>query len=529
MDKPPKLTLGWEVIGWIEKYLVHGPGDVQGEPIFLDDEFTRFILKCYELRPDGRRKVRRAFISRAKGRAKSELAGMLACVEALGPVRFDGWNAKKKPVGRPVTAPEILAVATEEGQADNTYSNVVYMLQNLRDTHGSEFSGLDPGLTRCFFGRGGGEITPISAKARSKDGGRSTFCIFDELHLFETAELRALHATIRRNLGKRKIAEPWSLETSTMYRPGTDSVAEATHEYWRSIADGRRKDDGLVFDHRQGPVDFEWEDDEALKLALQEAYGEAAGWVDIERIVAEIRDPQSEEADSRRYWLNQVVRSTEQAFDPVQWAELAAPQQIDDGELITLGFDGARFHDSTALVATHLETGYQWVMGIWERPQFVPDWEVDEGEVTAAVDEAFSRYKIWRFYADPPYWETTVDSWIGRFGDKRVIKWWTHRTRPMAFALRSYANAQKSADLSHDGNTVFARHIANARRRESRARDEDGRPLWTVSKEHSNSPNKIDAAMAGCLSWEARGDAIAAGMLRRQSSVYETRGVELLP
>jgi hypothetical protein len=28
-------TLGWTVIDWIENYLVHGPGDIQGSPSSL--------------------------------------------------------------------------------------------------------------------------------------------------------------------------------------------------------------------------------------------------------------------------------------------------------------------------------------------------------------------------------------------------------------------------------------------------------------------------------------------------------------
>lgn len=505
------------MIDFIETYLCHGPGDVQGEPIELDDEFAQFILRAYELRPDGRRKVRRAFISRPKGRAKSELAGMLACTEALGPVRFAGWDEDGEPMGKAVTAPEILCVATEEGQAGNTYDNVTFMLTHLAENHGDEFPGIDPGLTRCFLA-GGGEITPVTSKARSKDGGKSTFVIFDETHLYETTELRSMHATIRRNLGKRKLAEPWSLETSTMYRPGMNSVAEATHEYARSIADGRRKDDGLLFDHREARDDFDWDDDAQLKQALIEVYGPAAEWMDIDRIVAEIRDPQADEADSQRYWLNKVVRSTEQAFDPKQWKELADPTiVVPDGELITLGFDGARFRDATALIATHVESGHQWSLGIWERPEEAgDDWEVDADDVTDAVAQAFDTWDVWRLNADPPYWDGTVGDWAGRWGEKRVFYWWTNRTRQMAFALRAYVSAQRAGELSHDGDSVFARHIANARKRPTRMRDEDGKPLWTIQKENPNSPNKIDAAMAGCLSWEARGLAISAGVLRRR-------------
>jgi hypothetical protein len=37
----------------------------------------------------GRRRYRTALLSGTKGRAKSELTGMLACAEALGPVRFE--------------------------------------------------------------------------------------------------------------------------------------------------------------------------------------------------------------------------------------------------------------------------------------------------------------------------------------------------------------------------------------------------------------------------------------------------------
>ncbi len=77
-------SLGWYAIAWIEHHLIHGPGDVQGEPIELDDEFAAFLLKAYEVTARGERKVRRAFLSRAKGRAKSELASMLVCFEALG-------------------------------------------------------------------------------------------------------------------------------------------------------------------------------------------------------------------------------------------------------------------------------------------------------------------------------------------------------------------------------------------------------------------------------------------------------------
>jgi hypothetical protein len=66
----PFLSLGFAAIDWIEHFLVHGPGDVQGQPIELDDEFAASSSRRTG-RPSGDRKVRRAFLSRAKGRSKS--------------------------------------------------------------------------------------------------------------------------------------------------------------------------------------------------------------------------------------------------------------------------------------------------------------------------------------------------------------------------------------------------------------------------------------------------------------------------
>src|SRR4051812_7699419 len=234
-DPAPLVSLGFDAIEWIETYLCHGPGDVQGEPLVIDDEMAAFIVKAYELDPEtGRRKVKRAFLSRPKGRAKSEIAGALVCFEALGPCRFDGWDANGDPVGRPLTYPFIRCMATEEGQAGNTYDNVTVMLSHLIEHAGDEFPGIDLGRSaqtssRIFF-EGGGEIVPSTASSASKDGGKESFSVFDETHLYVLPDLRAMHKMVRRNLTKRKMADPWGLETSTMYAVGEDSVAEATHQ-----------------------------------------------------------------------------------------------------------------------------------------------------------------------------------------------------------------------------------------------------------------------------------------------------------
>lgn len=520
----PKLsevpTLGWLMIDWIERYLVHGPGDVEGEPIRLDDEMAIFIARAYQLRPDGRRRLRRAVFSRAKGRAKSELAAMLAIADSVGPSRFAGWDAKGQPLGAPPPSPEVLCVATEERQAGNVYDHVRYML-----SHGAvaRIPGVQAGLTRSLVP--GGVIEPVTASADAKDGGRSTFVVFDETHLFNSPGLRKLHATVRRNLAKRRVADPWSLEVSTMYRPGEESVAELSHRYARQVATGEVEDDSFYFDHVEAPANFNWKSDRELRKALTVAYGAAADWMDLDRIVRECRDPQADEADSRRYWLNQAVKATSQWMSISDWDALAVPGEVEAGTPITLGFDGSRFDDATALVACRISDGYVFVpkLGdrptVWERPIDADEWEVPRIEVDAAVNMMFDRYSVRRMYADPPQFEDTVDRWAAEHGEKAVVAWWTNRKAPMARAVERFAGAVRARELHHDGSPVLSRHVGNAHR----DRTQHGSLL---RKETRLSARKIDAAMAAVLAYEARGDCVSTGDARpNRRSAYEDAGL----
>jgi hypothetical protein len=196
-----------------------------------------------------------------------------------------------------------------------------------------------------------------------------------------------------------------------------------------------------------------------------------------------------------------------------RWGELADPTHIvPDQALVVLGVDGARFDDALAVIGTEVETGYQFVVGVWEVPEHPGDnYEHPLNEADAAVSEVFDRLNVWRIYCDPQYIELLMDRWLGRWGEKKVFAWWTNRSRQMAYAIRNFTDAIAAGDLHHDGDSTLARHIGNARRQKVNVRDEDGRQMWVASKDRSMSPRKIDAAVAAVLSWEARGDAIASG------------------
>jgi len=280
----------------------------------------------------------------------------------------------------------------------------------------------------------------------------------------------------------------------------------------------------MFYFHRQASDDHDLETEAGARAAVIEASGPAAAWRDIDAIVELWRDPTTDRAYWERVWCNRLVKASSKAFDAEEWKELAVQKSVAKKELITLGFDGAMFHDATGLVATHVETGYQWVLGAWECPPNRQEWQVPADEVDDAVCSAFDQYDVWRLYADPPYWQAWVAKWAGQFGAEKVVEWWTNRRKQMTHTLETFDTAIKSKTLSHDGNAVLTRHIANACRKELKERDEDGHVLWLIRKERSDSPNKIDLAMAAVLSWRARTDAIALGVTGSESK-YEHEGL----
>lgn len=524
-------SLGGQVCDFIESFLCHGPGDLRGEPVHLDTEKRGLIWRMYEVYPQdhpqaGRRRFKRCAVSLRKGSAKTELAALIAAVELHpeGPVRCDGFDSQGRPVGIGVRDPYIPLVAYTEEQSDElAYGALRVILE-----YSVLVDDFDIGLTRIIRIGGDGKAVSLSTAPDSRDGARTTFQLFDETHRLNTPRLKAAHRTMLANIPKRYLSDAWSLEITTAPSPGEGSVAEDTFDYARHVAGGAIEDPKLFFFHREASEKHDLSTKAGIREAVLEASGPIAVWSDIDGICEQWDDPTTDKSYLERVWLNRLVRASERAFDVQKWEDLSDPDySIPARASITLGFDGARWHDSTALVATEISTGFQMVFGLWEKPNILnlEEWEVPINEVNEAIDQAFKKYKVWRLYADPPYWESTVAQWAGQYGEKRVLEWWTNRQKAMSYAIRAFENAINSGEILNDGDPDYKRHLGNAVRKILRIRDENGVPLWTIYKERPDSPHKIDLAMAGILSWEARSDALATGAAQKSKSVYEERGL----
>jgi len=520
-DLTPYPSLGEQLCDFIEKNMVFGPGDLRGKPLELDDERRLLIWRLYEVFPKshekaGRRRFKRAAISLPKGLGKTELAAIIAACELHpeAPVRCVGWTKGGEPIGGGVTDPYIPMVAYTQEQSDElAFSALRVMLEQsyLKDD-------FDIGLERILRKRGDGRAEALSSNPNARDGARTTFAVLDETHRWVLPRQKHAHTVMQTNIPKRKIADGWMLEVTTAPEPGAGSVAEGTMDYARAVLDGRVTDSNLFFFHRQASDAHDLTTHDGRIAALEEASGAAVSWRDIDGIESLWRDPNADVSYLERVYCNRLVKGSTQAFDIERWKALAnTPLEIRSHEPVTLGFDGSQSKDSTALIGTHVATGYQWVVGLWERPTDpvqAENWKVPSAEVDETVAQAFKQFQVFRLYADPPYWRDWVSKWTGQYGEDRVHEWYTNRPRAMAAALEGFHTAITDGSVTHDGNADLTRHLGNSRRMNLSQVDEQGRPLWVIQKERPDSPHKIDAAMAAVLSWEARTDAIAAGALK---------------
>ncbi len=530
-------TLGWLALDWIEENLIVPDGPSAGEPLTFTREQAEFILKLYEVDPrfDGDagpirgrslvngRLVRRAVLSRSKGWGKSPLVAGLCLLEALGPVVLDGWDADGQPVGREWVSlgakPKVQIVAVSEDQTVNTWEPLLEMA-----TNGPVYDNYEIDPMQTFVAVPRGIIEAVTSSGTSREGFRPVFSALDQTESWvPSVGGPKLAATIRRNLAK---VNGCSVETPNAFEPGAGSVAERSFAAVAKQNEGRtRIATGMLFDHREAPPDTDPTDEASLRAGLAYAYGDSAdvagGWVSLDRIVADYWDPDTDPQDARRFYLNQITHASDAWLSqPELGAITDATKVVADRDVVVLGFDGSRKRnyattDATAIIGCRVSDGHLFEVGVWEQPTGPAGdkWEVPVAQVEAALHGAFARYRVVGLFADPAKWESYVAQWEARYGRQLKVKasrdhpmhWWMNRPTAVVSAVGQMHTAIVQGECTISGESALVRHLLNARRRTSRAGIQ-------IAKAHPESADKIDAAYAAVLAWQARLAAIAAGV-----------------
>src|SRR5882757_4153985 len=304
--------------------------------------------------------------------------------------------------------------------------------------------------------------------------------------------------------------------------PSERSVAQQT---WESKAPG------VFLDYRPPRVHVDLDDDQALRAELLYVYGDAAwengGWVRVERIMEEVRNPGTGEGEARRFFLNEVTVGSKDAVDTLKWTAQARPNQpLEPDERICLGFHGALSRDATSLCASRLSDGRLYHLRSWEKPYgHTGDWAVPRAEVNEAVADAFDAYEVVAMMASPHGWQDEINTWAGQYdkvdGETKVLELWLNSEMRMDQLIERFLTAHRGDDLTHDGSDILTSHalgaaLANGKRRPAAEERDPGTPenyLRVVKKSHAQS---MSAFMGALLAYEARGWAIEHGELANQ-------------
>lgn len=511
-------TLGPGVVEWMTENLIQPDGPRAGEPFRPTPDQVDFLLWFYAV-DDQARWLHNLGVRRlSKGKGKSPFAAALALAEFLGPVRLDRFDDRVPGgcVGRPVEMPLVQIVAAAESQTKNTMRYVRAFCPKGGAL--AKRYGIDVGKTQ-FYKLPEGTLEVITSSFTAAEGAQTTFAVGDETeHWLPSNQGHELNATIIDNLTK---TGGRMVHTCNAWKPGIESVAEATWDDWVAQEEGRsRADQRILYDARVAPPDTNMRDRDSLMAALEHCYW-GSPWVDLENIIQRIWRASAKPDDSQRKYLNRPTADREAWVTPEQVAQLARPNvRVNDGDRIALFFDGSKSRDASALVACRIDDGHTFPLGVWE-PEGDDD-TIDVAAVDAAVIRAFARFDVAAFFADVREFESFVKiTWPERYRDQLDVMAvpsgrpsepiaWDMRGHAYEFAKASEMVLQEiidgefttgPADDSPEAAQAFAamgRHLVNCRIRWYR-------DAMTVRKESANSPLKIDAAV--CL--------IGARMVRR--------------
>jgi len=508
----PEHSLGWGVLNWWAEYVKTPGGENAGEPFMPTLEQARWVLWWYAVDADGKYAYRNGVFRRMKGHGKDPLAAALSLVELCGPVSFDKF-VDGQPVGKPRHAAWVQIVAVSQEQTKNTMSLFPVMISSkLKQDYQ-----LDVNKT-IIYTAVGGRVEAVTSSPYAMEGNRPTFVIRNETQFwYESNDGHALAGVIEGNV--TKIPGSRTLSICNAHIPGEDSVAERDYDAWMQVEAGLAVDAGTLYDALEAPADTpvseipsEREDPDGylmglkqLRAGIEVARGDSY-WLPVDAIVESVLDVKNPITESRRKFLNHVTASEDSWIAPYEWDRGVRDIELIKGDKITLGFDGSKSNDWTALVACRVSDGALFLLKHWN-PAESPTGEVPREDVDAKVRSAIATYDVVGMRADVKEFESYVDGWSRDFGRKMKIK--ASPANNIAFDMRGnqkvfgldcerFLDAVLEGELVHDGNKVMRQHVLNAKRHPTQY------DSISIRKASKDSSRKIDVAVCAVLAWGIR-------------------------
>lgn len=524
----PDHSLGWGILNWWATYVKSPGGEHAGAPFMPTLEQARFILWMYAVDENGRYLYRNIVFRRMKGHGKDPLAAAVSLAELCGPVAFSHFDRNGQAVGKQRHAAWVQIVAVSQEQTKNTMSLFPVMVSaRLKEDYGLEVN-----KTIIYSGEGG-RIESVTSSPHSMEGNRPTLVIRNETQWWQEANSgHELAGVIEGNV--TKIPGSRTMSICNAHIPGEDSVAERDYDAWQAVLSGQAVDVGTLYDALEAPADTPVseipsarEDPEGyeqglarLRAGIEIARGDST-WLPVDTIIESVLDVRNPVTESRRKFLNQVNAHEDSWIAPYEWDACAYEVALDKGDRITLGFDGSKSNDWTALVACRIEDGALFLIKAWNPQKYLNE-EVPREDVDATVRSCFERYDVVAFRADVKEFESYVDAWGKDF--KRKMKVNASPNNPIAFDMRGqqkrfaldcerFLDAVLEQELCHNGDITLRQHVLNARRHPTNY------DAIAIRKASKDSSKKIDAAVCAVLAFGARQDFLMSKKNRARRAV----------
>jgi hypothetical protein len=520
---------------------------------FLEFEVTReqleFLIRLHEIDPRTCRRVkRRAVLQRARGWGKSPMLAAIGISEALFEVVPEGWDAQGQPVARPwshyKSVINVPVTATSEDQVNNTWAPLLEMARTDALVNDFDIDPLD-----SFVSLPWGKIEPRTSAGRSIKGlPGQVAAIMDQTEEWVRGNggLR-LAQNIRNNATK---ASGITIESPNAFTPGEGSVAEQSARDWELIKSGKYPKLSeariLLYDHREAPPETEPSDHDSLIYGLRFAYGDSSnhpdgcvihepscepGWADIDGTALAFLDTSNDPQVLRADFLNQITHAVDSYVSQPEIRAIIADGRDEDhplktiskSEPVTLGFDGSegrsdsRIADSTVLIGYSVKQKHAFQLGVWSQPDGPAGegWRPPQLEIEQAVKDAFRKYNVVGFFADPSAgWAGQVKEWEATYGRKlkakvvanEPIRWKQKDVSRTCETFEQLHSAIVAGDITLDGAPELIAHLLRARRDKRRA----GYVLKKPDDDQDYS--KIDAAWGLMFAFAAALDAIGKGV-----------------
>lgn len=328
-SRKPEPTYGPLAAAWMEANLVHGEGDLFGQPFRLTGDQRRFLDRLFRYdRRTGRLRVRIALLGRAKGWGKTEFIAAVVLFMLAGPIA--------------PLAPNIPIAAASFEQADLLFGTAKVMA-----TEGPLAPFLETYDTEILLREGPGRAFRVAAAAGTNDGGRPTLFAADELHEWTGGRARVF-LVITNSIAKRK--DGLVLVISTAGSPDSE-LLRGLYDRGKAIEAGELVDDEFLFDWREADEGLDPHDGPEARAEMAR---QANPHIDqfgtlpfVERRWHEIP-----EHEWRRYFANQWWDAPLDSWLPEgAWDACRTPgAAVDRGRPFVAGVDMALRHDTAAVV-----------------------------------------------------------------------------------------------------------------------------------------------------------------------------------